>query len=166
MLVDTLSLLSGEPPRGPLRSQPKGTVMPLHAQYWTDIVPAMLMMSVGLGLAFVTLTVAAVSEAGDADAGLASGMLTTAQQVGGALGLAVLVSVATGRTSSLLGSGHSAAAAQLAGSHLAFGVGAGLLAVGAVLAAVLIDGFKPSTLPAPTPISEGQYELEAEPLAS
>ena len=60
----------------------------------------------------------AVSEANDSDAGLASGMVTTAQQVGGALGLAVLVSVATGRASSLVRSGHSPATAQLAGSFL------------------------------------------------
>jgi hypothetical protein len=125
----------------------------------------MILMSVGLGLAFVTLTVTAVSEATDADAGLASGMVTTAQQVGGALGLAVLVSVATARASSLLGSGHTPAAAQLGGTHLAFGIGAGLLAVGAVLAAVLIGPFKPATLPAPTPLTQGAFEDELEPQA-
>ncbi|MBO0714724.1 MAG: MFS transporter, partial [Acidimicrobiales bacterium] len=105
--------------------------LPLHLHYWSQMVPGMVLVSVGLGLAFVTLTVSAVSESSDADAGLASGMVTTAQQVGGALGLAVLVSVATGRASSLLGAGHPASVAQLGGSHLAFGVGAGLLAIGA-----------------------------------
>jgi hypothetical protein len=121
-------------------------------------------MAFGLGLSFVSLTISAVSEAGEADAGLASGMVTTAQQVGGALGLAVLVSVATGRTTSLLGTGHSPAVAQLAGSHLAFGVGAGLLAVGAVLAALLMGPVKPAAIREPEPTSQAAYEPE--PLAS
>ena len=100
------------------------------------------------------------------DRSVASGMVTTAQQVGGALGLAVLVSVATGRTTSLLGSGHSPAVAQLAGSHLAFGVGAGLLAVGAVLAALLLGRATPAAVPEPTAVSEATYEPEPEPVAS
>jgi hypothetical protein len=124
----------------------------------------MVLMSFGLGLSFVSLTISAVSEAGEADAGLASGMVTTAQQVGGALGLAVLVSVATGRTTSLLGTGHSPAVAQLVGSHLAFGVGAGLLAVGAVLAALLMGPAKPAAIPEPKATSQATYEPE--PLAS
>ena len=144
------------------------TQLPAHAQYWSDIVPPMILMSFGLGLGFVALTISAVSEAGEADAGLASGMVTTAQQVGGALGLAVLVSVATGRSSSLLGSGHPAAVAQLAGSHLAFGVGAVLLAVGAVVAALLLGPAKPAAVPEPAAIRQAvdEPELEPEPLAS
>jgi hypothetical protein len=76
------------------------------------------------------------------------------------------VSIATSRASSLVGSGHSPAAAQLAGSHTAFAVGAGLLGVGAVLAALLIDRFKPAAMPEPTPISQPRYEAELQPLAS
>jgi hypothetical protein len=109
------------------------TRLGLHPHYWSQMAPAMVLMSVTPGLAFVTLTVAAVSEANDADAGLASGMVTTAQQVGGALGLAVLVSIATNRAVKRLVGGHPSSVAQLAGTHLAFGVGAGLLAIGAVL---------------------------------
>jgi EmrB/QacA subfamily drug resistance transporter len=144
------------------------TRLGLHLDYWSQLAPAQMLMSVGLGLAFVSLTVAAVSEANDADAGIASGVVTTAQQVGGAFGLAVLVSIAATRTASLRGSGHSQAAAQLGGSHLAFGVGAGLLAAGAVLAAALIGRFKPATLPTPTPLTQAAYEdeVEAEALAS
>jgi hypothetical protein len=125
----------------------------------------MILMSVGLGLAFVTLTVTAVSEATDADAGLASGMVTTAQQVGGALGLALLVSVATTRTSSLLGSGHAPAVAQLGGTHLAFAVGAGLLGGGA-LAAVLIGRYKPTALPNPCPLTQARHQDQPEALAA
>ena len=142
------------------------TRLDLHLDYWTELVPAQLLMSVGLGLAFVSLTVTAVSEASDADAGIASGMVTTAQQVGGALGLAVLVSIATTRAANLQASGHSAAAAQLGGAHLAFAVGAALLAAGAVLAAFFIGSFKPATLPTPTPITQAAYEDGTEALAS
>jgi predicted MFS family arabinose efflux permease len=142
------------------------TQLPIHSQYWSHVVPAMVLISIGLGLGFVSLTLLAVSDANEADAGLASGMVTTAQQVGGALGLAVLISVATARASSLLGGGHAPAVAQLAGSHLAFGVGAILLAIGAVLAAVLIGRAKPAAVPEPTPVSESAYEAEPELLAS
>lgn len=142
------------------------TRLPIHLAYWSQMVPAMLLVAFGLGLAFVSLTVAAVSEAKDADAGLASGMVTTAQQVGGALGLAVLVSIATSRATSLRQSGHLPAVAQLAGSHLAFGVGAVLLAVGAVLAATLIGRLKPSTMPVPAPITQAVDDEDLEALVS
>jgi predicted MFS family arabinose efflux permease len=142
------------------------TRLPIPVHYWTALVPPMALAAAGLGWCFVSLTVLAVSEAKEADAGLASGMVTTAQQVGGALGLAVLVSIATSRASGLAGSGHSPAAAQLAGSHLAFGVGAGLLAAGAVLAALLIDRFKPAASAEPTPVSRASNETELQPIAS
>lgn len=142
------------------------TQLPEPVHYWTALVPPMALVAAGLGWCFVSLTVSAVSEASEADAGLASGMVTTAQQVGGALGLAVLVSIATSRASSLVGNGHSPAAAQLAGSHLAFGVGAGLLAAGAVLAALFIDRFKPASMPEPTSIRQAAPEGELEPVAS
>jgi hypothetical protein len=92
--------------------------------------------------------------------------VTTAQQVGGALGLAVLVSIATSRAASLRQSGHLPAVAQLAGSHLAFGVGAVLLAVGAVLAATLIGRLKPSAMPVPSPITHDVDDEEPEALVS
>ncbi|HEX4864514.1 MAG TPA: MFS transporter [Acidimicrobiales bacterium] len=132
------------------------TRLGVRPHYWSQMVPGMVLMSAGFGLCFVTITVAAVSEANDADAGLASGVVTTAQQVGGALGLAVLVSIATTRASSLLASGHTPATAQLGGSHLAFGIGAGLLAMGALLAAALIGRYKPQALPTPKPITPAE----------
>jgi hypothetical protein len=89
-------------------------------------------------------------------------VVTTAQQVGGAVGLAVLVSIATTRATSLHNSGHGLAEAQLSGSHLAFGIGAGLLAAGAVLAALLIGRFKPAALSAPTPLTQVDHQAEAE----
>jgi EmrB/QacA subfamily drug resistance transporter len=137
------------------------TQLPIHAEYWSHMAPAMLLTAVGAGLAFVALTVSAVSDATESDAGLASGLVTTAQQVGGALGLAVLVSIATTRTSSLLTSGHPVAVAQVDGSQLAFGIGAGILAAGAVLAALLIGRFKPTALPTPMPVGATEDEPEA-----
>ena len=144
------------------------TRLGINPHYWSQMVPGLVLTSVGLGLCFVTITVAAVSEASDSDAGLASGVVTTAQQVGGALGLAVLVSIATARTSSLLASGHTPATAQLGGSHLAFGVGAGLLGIGALVASALIGRFEPEASPTPKPITpaEDQEEVEFEALSA
>lgn len=136
------------------------TQLALKDQYWSHVVPPMVLVAVGAGLAFVALTVAAVSEATESDAGLASGMVTTAQQVGGALGLAVLVSIAASLTSSLVASGHAAAAAQLDGFRLSFGIGAAILAAGAVLAALLIGRFTPTSLPTPIPITRSEEEID------
>ena len=127
----------------------------------------MVLLAVGAGLAFVSITVAAVSEANEADAGLASGMVTTAQQVGGALGLAVLVSIATTRASNLLSSGHSVrhGPAQRKPPGVR-GRAAGILAIGAVMAAALIGRYKPTTLPARIPITQMNDEAEPETLVA
>lgn len=142
------------------------TQLSLEAEYWSRMVPAMVVEAVGAGLAFVSITVTAVSEASDSDAGLASGLLTTSQQVGGALGLAVLVSIATSRTSSLVTSGHSPLAAQLDGSHLAFGIGACLLLGAAALAAVLVGQFEPTSMPAPVAITSAESDIEPDTLVA
>jgi len=120
------------------------TRLSVNAHYFSQEFPAMALVALGMGLTLVALIVSGVSEADEHDAGLASGTITTAQQVGGALGLAVLVSVATDRATGLLATGHSTGAAQLAGSHLAFGVGAGTLLGGAILSALLIGKFRPA----------------------
>jgi Major Facilitator Superfamily len=73
----------------------------LHASYTGELLPGMLITAAGLGLAFVPLTTAATSGIRARDTGLASGLLSTAQQVGGAIGIAVLVTVASTHTSSL-----------------------------------------------------------------
>jgi EmrB/QacA subfamily drug resistance transporter len=138
------------------------TRLPIPVQYFTQMVPAMIVASIGVGAAFVAVTVSAVSEADESDAGLVSGMVTAAQQVGGAVGLAVLVAVATGRASTLLGRGRTPAAAQLAGSHLAFAVGAGFLVAGAILAALLIGAFKPAAMAEPAGISHAEYDEAGE----
>jgi sugar phosphate permease len=99
-----------------------------------------LLAAVGLGLSFVPVTIAAVTGTRPHEAGLASGLVNTAQQVGGALGLAILATVANSRTKALLhAGGHDLAYALTKGFERAFLVGTGFALVGALLAIVLIS---------------------------
>jgi EmrB/QacA subfamily drug resistance transporter len=123
--------------------------LPATASYPTDLLPALLLLGAGAGLALPTVTALAMSDATDADAGLASGLANTSQQVGGALGISVLAAVAAARTADLGGSG---AAALAGGFRLAFAVAAGLaLAALAVAAVVLRTPACATTPPDPTP---------------
>jgi EmrB/QacA subfamily drug resistance transporter len=112
--------------------------------YASSLLPGIIPMSIGMGLTFVPLTLVATTNIGNEDAGLASGIFNTAQQVGGALGLAVLSTFATSRTSNVLGGlGHAPspsdhAAALVDGYQVAFTVGAVLVALGAVGLATLV----------------------------
>jgi EmrB/QacA subfamily drug resistance transporter len=108
---------------------------PVHAVYATQIAPSMLLLGLGAGTAFPALMNVAMSGAGQHDAGLASGLVNTTAQVGGALGLAVLATVSTTHTRQLEAAGHSAASALTSGYHLAFWVAAAL--VGCALIVVL-----------------------------
>jgi EmrB/QacA subfamily drug resistance transporter len=101
--------------------------------YWGQLLPAIVIMSIGMGLTFVPLTLVATTNIAPEDAGLASGLFNTSQQVGGALGLAILSTLAASRTSSLLGSHHARPDALVGGFHVAFAVGAGLMALGLVV---------------------------------
>jgi len=105
--------------------------------YLGDVLFPSLLSAVGLGFAFVSVTVGAVAGTRDQDAGLASGLINTSQQVGGALGLAILAAVANASTGNAAGVGHLVALND--GFRDAFLVGAGFAAAGALLAAVLID---------------------------
>jgi EmrB/QacA subfamily drug resistance transporter len=107
---------------------------PVGADYATEILPVMLLLGTGGGLSFPALMTLAMSGATEADSGLASGLVNTTQQVGGALGLAVLATLSTTRTEGLLDDGSAPAAALTGGFHLAFAVGAGLVVVAIVLA--------------------------------
>lgn len=111
--------------------------VPVDADYVTDLLPLMP-LAAGFGLALPALTSLGMSGAGEADAGLVSGLFNTAQQIGSAVGVAVLSTLAASRSESLLAGGVSGAEALTGGYHLAFGVGAGLLvAAFAVAFAVL-----------------------------
>jgi EmrB/QacA subfamily drug resistance transporter len=110
---------------------------PVDGSYATDVLPAMILMGLGTGLAFPSLMMLAMSGATPQDAGLASGLVNTTVQVGGAIGLAVLATLATERTDGLIADGDSAASALNAGYHLAYLIGAGLVGI-AVLVALLL----------------------------
>jgi EmrB/QacA subfamily drug resistance transporter len=104
--------------------------------YAGDVLFPSLVAAMGLGFSFVPVTIGAVMGVSDDDSGLASGLINTSQQVGGALGLAILVAIANGTT----GSSVDDPVALTAGFQDAFLVGAGFAALGFVLAAVLISG--------------------------
>jgi EmrB/QacA subfamily drug resistance transporter len=105
-----------------------------------DVLGPSLLAAVGLGFAFVSVTIAAVTGTRPNEAGLASGLINTSQQVGGALGLAILATVANTQTKDVLLSGvHNTSIALTKGFDRAFLIGAGFAFAGAILAAVLIS---------------------------
>jgi MFS family permease len=120
---------------------------PVHADYTTQVAPSMLLLGLGAGTAFPALMNLAMSGATPQDAGLASGLVNTTAQVGGALGLAVLATLSTSRSDALKASGHPLASALTSGYHLAFWVAAAL--VGCALAVVLA-AVEPGRAPAGT----------------
>src|SRR5262249_14199610 len=110
--------------------------IPVHGHYASNLLPGYIIVGVGLATAFVSVSIAALEGVGPKEAGLASGLLNTSQQVGGALGVAIAGSVATSHAKSLLHSGHSIAAASTAGYSLGLWVIAGC-AAGGVLVTLL-----------------------------
>jgi len=108
--------------------------------YVGDILFPSLIAAFGLGFAFVPMTIAAVAGVEPNEAGLASGLINTSQQVGGALGLAVLAAIANSRRDSVIEAGSSLPVALTEGFQTALMVGAGFAIVGAVLALVLVGG--------------------------
>ena len=110
---------------------------PVDGTYATDIMPAMILIGLGAGLGFPSLMTLAMSGATPSDSGLASGLVNTSVQVGGAIGLAVLATLATERTDGLRSSGEAAASALNAGYHLAYLIGAALVA-GAIVVALSV----------------------------
>ena len=110
--------------------------LPVHGTYLADILGPSLLIALGLGMAFVPITILSVSGVKDREYGLASGLVNTSQQIGGALGLAVLSSIATTRTNHLAATGHPINQALTLGFHTAFLGAAGfvLLAITATAA--------------------------------
>ena len=108
--------------------------VPVHASYAVDLLPSMLLLGVGAGLSFPSLMTLAMSGATSEDSGLASGLVNTTVQVGGALGLAVLATLSSSRTAHLLATGDGHAHALTGGYHLAWLISAAIAAAALVIA--------------------------------
>ncbi|HEX8073375.1 MAG TPA: MFS transporter, partial [Thermoleophilaceae bacterium] len=114
------------------------TRAPVDGTYATDVLPVMVLLGFGAGISFPALMTLSMSGATDSDAGLASGLVNTSLQVGGALGLAVLATLSTTRSGSLRDAGHSLADALNGGYHLAYLTGTGLVLVAIALALTVL----------------------------
>ncbi|MDP1849378.1 MAG: DHA2 family efflux MFS transporter permease subunit [Solirubrobacteraceae bacterium] len=114
------------------------TQAPVNGDYVTHVLPTMVLFGVGAGLGFPALMTVAMSDVEPQDAGLASGLVNTTAQVGGALGLAVLATLATTRTGDLAAGGDSVAAALTGGYQLAFALAALLMVVATLIAAFVL----------------------------
>lgn len=117
------------------------TQLPAHSAYWVHVVPAMLLISLGMGQVFVPLSSTALLGVPNHDAGAASALVNTMQQIGGSLGIALLNTIATSATASFAVSHHvltTGAAAQVHGFRTAFEVSVGILAFAFLVVATLI----------------------------
>jgi predicted MFS family arabinose efflux permease len=114
------------------------TQAPVDGSYVVNILPVMVVMGIGCGVAFPALMTLSMSGATPQDAGLASGLVNTTVQVGAALGLAVLATLSASRTENLSAAGESVAAALTGGYQLAFIVGAALVGAALVVAATVL----------------------------
>jgi EmrB/QacA subfamily drug resistance transporter len=113
--------------------------VPVDGVYVTDVLPPMVLLGLGAGVSFPSLMTLAMSGATPSDAGLASGLVNTTLQVGGAIGLAVLATLATTRTQHLLNGGDGSASALTGGYHLAFIIAAGLVVIAFVVAITVLS---------------------------
>jgi len=111
---------------------------PVDGSFVVDVLPSMVILGIGVGMAMNPVLLAAMSDVRQEEAGLASGVVNTAFLMGGALGLAVLASLAASRTDSLAAAGASELAALTGGYHLAFVVGATFAVVAAAIGAALL----------------------------
>jgi EmrB/QacA subfamily drug resistance transporter len=114
------------------------TQVSVGGSYLGDLLPGFLLVAVGLGFSFVPISIAALAGIEAAEAGLASGLINTSQQIGGALGIAALSTIATSRTSDAIANGSSHASALVTGFHGAFVAGAIIAAVGIAASVTLI----------------------------
>jgi EmrB/QacA subfamily drug resistance transporter len=128
-------------------------LVPVGGDFVIHVLPGMLLLGLGCGMALNPVLLAAMGDVSPADAGLASGVANTAFMMGGALGLAVLASLAAARTESLTAGGAQALAALNGGYHVAFGFGAGFAAAAAVLAFVLLRARNPAPVQEPAPVT-------------
>jgi MFS family permease len=127
---------------------------PVDGSFWLDVLPTMVVLGIGVGMAMNPVLIAAMSDVEPSESGLASGIVNTGFMMGGALGLAVLASLAAWRTGSV--EAASKAEALNSGYHLAFLVGSVFAGLSSALAVVLLRD------PSPEPRREGAPALVAE----
>ena len=140
--------------------------LPADASYLVDVAPSLALIGIGSGLAFPALVGLAMSGATSHDAGLASGLVNTTRQVGGALGLAAMASVATMRSVSLSTAGASPAAALTGGSQLALELAAGFVVLAIIVALTVLPAGSRASGAARASDEEGAPQLDAMPDAA
>ena len=133
------------------------TQVSVGGSYAADLLPGFLIIAFGMALCFVPISIAALAGVSEAEAGIASGLINTSQQVGGAVGIALLSTIAISRTDNEVAAGTALPQAMTSGFQLAFWVGAGIALAGVVAALVLI---RQEEL-APAEARETQPALEA-----
>jgi MFS family permease len=136
------------------------TNTPVDGVYLENVLPPMLLLGIGAGASFTSLMTLAMSGATQEDAGLASGLVNTTAQVGAALGLAVLATLSATRTENLIADGTSEPSALVSGYHLAFWIGAALVAVAVAVAAIVVEA--PDEVPGHAEAPEGDGSREAD----
>jgi EmrB/QacA subfamily drug resistance transporter len=117
---------------------------PVDGTFVVDVLPSMILLGLGAGMAFNPVLLAAMGDVDPSEAGLASGVVNTSFMMGGAVGLAVLASVAASRTNTLVDTGHSQISALAGGYHVAFLIGAIFAAAAAILGATLLRESAPA----------------------
>ena len=132
------------------------TQVSVGGSYLGDLLPGFLVIALGMGFSFVPISIAALAGVPAKDAGLASGLINTSQQIGGALGIAVLSAVAIAQSNDATSAGEAVPQALTTGFQAAFWVGAGVAAVGVLASLVLIRNEELAAAPA--------FEPEVEPI--
>jgi MFS family permease len=128
------------------------TQVSVGGSYVSDLLPGFLLIGAGLGLSLVPISIAALAGVRASEAGLASGLINTSQQIGGALGIAALSAAATSTTSDGIAAGKALPFALTDGFHTAFSIGAIAGLVGVLVALVVI---RRRDLAAPEPVLQG-----------
>jgi MFS family permease len=137
----------------------------VHGHYFSDLFPPFMISGLGLALAFVPMSIGALSGVREADAGIASGLITTTQQIGGAIGTAVATSVATTYTAHYVkthaGVSTLSGAALTHGFQIAFYILAGLAAVGAAVSALMLESHPATMETKAEEVDDATAEFEA-----
>jgi EmrB/QacA subfamily drug resistance transporter len=124
-----------------------------HERFATGLLPVLVLLGIGAGLALPAVMMLVMSAVAPEDSGVVSGLANTSQQVGGAVGVAVMATLATSRSNELLAHGSAAGPALLAGYHLAFAAGAGMIVAALLVTALVVrnTGLRPPRPQAPRP---------------